>query len=111
MSEEQYLAKISHELSCIRRLLEGQVGSTTWLSAEEVAERLGVSRDFVYAHQEELGAQRLSTGARPRLRFDTRSVDRFPGAGVNSLGGEVARGRTSSVQLLPVKGEKVEGLK
>jgi excisionase family DNA binding protein len=40
-----------------------------WLSAQEVAERLGVSREWVYEHADELGASRIGRGRRPRLRF------------------------------------------
>ena len=111
MGEEHYLAKISDELCSIRQLLEGQVGRTPWLSAEEVANRLGVSRDFVYSHQEELGAQPLSSGPRPRLRFDSRSVDGFLRSRPDGLGVEVSRRQRSSVPLLPVKGRNPEDLK
>lgn len=40
------------------------------LSAAEVARRWGVQRSWVYEHAAELGAMRLGSGARPRLRFD-----------------------------------------
>jgi hypothetical protein len=40
------------------------------LSAAEVSEWWGVERSWVYEHAEELGAIRLGTGRRPRLRFD-----------------------------------------
>ncbi len=43
--------------------------ATAWLDAREVAQRLGVSREWVYEHAEELGASRIGTGPRPRLRF------------------------------------------
>jgi hypothetical protein len=33
-----------------------------------------VSRSWVYAHQRELGAMRLGTGPRARLRFDAKIV-------------------------------------
>ncbi len=52
---------------------EGNVRPTReapeWLDAREVAQRLGVSREWVYEHAEELGASRIGTGPRPRLRF------------------------------------------
>ena len=111
MKEDQYLVRISDELRSIRLLLEVQVGGVIWLSAEEVANRLGVSRDFVYAHQEELGAQPLSSGPRPRLRFDSRSVDAFLRRRPGGRGGEPSVGRRSSVPLLPVKGRNAEDLK
>jgi predicted DNA-binding transcriptional regulator AlpA len=53
---------------------------TEWLDALEVARRLGVSREWVYEHAEELGATRLGSGRRPRLRFPERSFARPPAA-------------------------------
>jgi predicted DNA-binding transcriptional regulator AlpA len=49
--------------------------ATTWLDAKEVAELLGVERDWVYEHAEELGASRLGTGPRPRLRFPPQILE------------------------------------
>jgi hypothetical protein len=40
------------------------------VGADEIARRLGMSRSWVYAHADELGAIRLGAAARPRLRFD-----------------------------------------
>ena len=40
-----------------------------WLDAQEVARQLGVSREWVYEHADELGAMRIGSGPRPRLRF------------------------------------------
>jgi hypothetical protein len=40
-----------------------------WLDARELAQQLGVSRDWVYEHADELGASRIGSGSRPRLRF------------------------------------------
>jgi hypothetical protein len=39
-------------------------------TAAEVAVALNVSRRFVYELRDELGAQALGTGSRPRLRCD-----------------------------------------
>jgi len=39
------------------------------VTADELARYLGVSRAFVYQHADDLGAQRLGTGPRARLRF------------------------------------------
>jgi hypothetical protein len=44
------------------------------ISAEEVSRWWGVSRRWVYDHAERLGARRLGTGDRPRLRFDPDEV-------------------------------------
>ena len=45
------------------------------VDAAAVAEKLGVDRDWVYAHARELGGVRLG-GARGRLRFDLERVER-----------------------------------
>lgn len=42
----------------------------TLVDSATLAERLGVSRDCVYAHADELGGQRIGSGPRGRLRFD-----------------------------------------
>lgn len=45
------------------------------LTAAEVARWWEVSRRWVYAHADELGARRLGSGDRPRLRFDPKEVE------------------------------------
>ncbi len=40
------------------------------VDAAELARRLGVSRDWVYRHADELGAVHVGDGKRARLRFD-----------------------------------------
>ena len=44
------------------------------IDAAEVARRFCVSRDFVYQHSDDLGAVRLGSGPRARLRFDPATV-------------------------------------
>lgn len=44
------------------------------MTAAEVARWCGVERSWVYAHAEELGACKIGTGERPRLRFDPEDV-------------------------------------
>lgn len=44
------------------------------LTAAEVSEWWGVERSWVYAHADQLGARRLGSGRRPRLRFDPDEV-------------------------------------
>lgn len=44
------------------------------LSAAEVSKRWSISRRWVYDHADELGARRMGTGPRPRLRFDPDEV-------------------------------------
>jgi len=44
------------------------------LTVSEVAARLNVSQAWVYAHKRDLGALRLGTGPKARLRFDAAAV-------------------------------------
>jgi hypothetical protein len=44
------------------------------VDAAELAEVLGVSRDYVYQHKHELGAISLGNGPRARLRFNTETA-------------------------------------
>jgi hypothetical protein len=44
------------------------------MTASEVAAALNVTRGWVYAHADELGAIRLGDGPRPGLRFDPAVV-------------------------------------
>ncbi len=44
------------------------------VDAKTLADTLGVSRDYIYAHAEELGGKRIGTGLRGRLRFDISSA-------------------------------------
>ena len=40
------------------------------VDARQLARDLGVSLDYVYAHATELGAMRLGSGPKARIRFD-----------------------------------------
>lgn len=46
-----------------------------WVDARAVAEHLSVERSWVYDHADELGAVRLGSGPRARLRFRLVLVD------------------------------------
>lgn len=56
---------------------EGQVGGQVprLLTAAQVAEEFGVSLDWLYANASRLGAIRMGTGPRARLRFDRRTIE------------------------------------
>lgn len=55
---------------------------TELVDAATVARHLGVHRDTVYAHADELGARRAGEGERPRLRFDLETaLDAWPTIG------------------------------
>lgn len=64
------------------------------VTAAEVARWCGVDRSWVYAHAEELGARKIGTGERPRLRFDPAEVsERIAALGSSQSGS--GRGSTS----------------
>lgn len=50
--------------------------ASAWLDAHQLAQRLGVSREWVYEHADELGASRIGSGPRPRLRFPPDLLER-----------------------------------
>jgi len=63
--------------------VEGQPepeGPRQMITAAEVSARWGVARRWVYDHASELGACRLGSGSRPRLRFDPVEVAERLGA-------------------------------
>lgn len=74
----------------------------TWLDANEVARRLGVSRDWVYEHAAELGASKIGSGSRPRLRFPPQVLDSRSGrAGPPKAAAEPAK-RSKPRGLIPI---------
>jgi hypothetical protein len=46
------------------------------VDAAELARRFGIERSWVYSHAIELGAVKLGSGAKPRLRFDPQVAAR-----------------------------------
>jgi hypothetical protein len=106
------------EIQCSERVASG---ATDLLDAASVAATLGVSRDYVYAHWQELGGKRLGSGPRGRLRFDldralaawtpcsTRKESREPKR-LDATGVSTRRHRErmgSSRDLLPIRGSAV----
>jgi hypothetical protein len=94
-----------------------------WVTAERVAEHLGVEREWVYGHAAELGAVRLGSGARGRLRFrldlvderlltQPRCLEDTASPRRRTSADELKRQRRSrpdsgsAVQLLPIRGAK-----
>ena len=82
------------------------------VDAATLARLLGISRATVYAKAEELGAIRVGTGKRARLRFDpTRLVADRQATCDGSLDRSITRGRRArkstqspNVDLLPIRG-------
>jgi hypothetical protein len=55
----------------VAELIRAELGPPSrLLTPSDVAAQFGVSRAWVYAHADELGAVRLGTGPKARLRFD-----------------------------------------
>ncbi len=85
------------------------------VDAATVGRELGVSRQFVYDHAEELGGLRLGSGRRPRLRFELATARRAwhriadDRARVQEpLTPRASRGaRPAGFELLPVRGRPV----
>jgi predicted DNA-binding transcriptional regulator AlpA len=84
------------------RIIPQAPSAMTWLDANEVARRLGVSRDWVYEHADELGASRIGSGSRPRLRFPPRVLESRTGrTGPPKAGAEPAT-RSKPRGLIPI---------
>jgi hypothetical protein len=64
---------VAERLECSRSASKQPPGL---LTATEVSAWWGVHRGWIYEHAEELGAIRIGTGQRPRLRFDPERVAR-----------------------------------
>jgi len=89
------------------------------VDAAELARRLGIERSWVYSHAIELGAVKLGTGAKPRLRFDPeiaarvlQKVDGKQAADPPARSGKRAgqpQGSESRVELLPIRGQDDSG--
>jgi hypothetical protein len=86
--------------------------ATGLLDAKQLATKLNVSAGWIYEHANELGAQRLGTGSKPRLRFDQRIAEPAI-AGIGTQAAPVRQRRrerinTSDVPLLPIAGTDPE---
>lgn len=107
----------------LAELLDARATPTTkrWLTAADVAQLAGRSRQWVYEHAEELGGVPLPGGGmRPRLQFDGSIVEERLATGSSSRRRVVAAGRMETGQtsrrrsgrkgttrhLLPIAGEE-----
>ena len=65
-------------------------GTFALVDARQLARDLGVSLDYVYAHATELGAMRLGSGPKARIRFDLDRARRL----LEGTSGETSRRRS-----------------
>jgi hypothetical protein len=56
--------------SRLAEIVSSAPGTFALVDARQLAIDLGVSLDYVYAHATELGAMRLGSGPKARIRFD-----------------------------------------
>jgi hypothetical protein len=81
------------------------------ITAADVAARFGVSRTWVYDNAQRLGAIRLGTGSKARLRFDSRRVSDLIRVEPNSHGrrdGRLSPAATrwlDKADLIPIRGD------
>jgi len=83
------------------------------VDAAELARRFGIERSWVYSHAIELGAVKLGSGSKPRLRFDpevaaqvlARAGERPEADPPARSGKRASQPRSSKAQLLPIRGQ------
>ncbi len=91
------------------------------LDAAQLATHLGVTRTWVYEHAHQLGAIRLGTGTKGRLRFDldtaTTAIERLHDkpptdttAGEAPRRGRPRRRQQATVPLLPIHEPRTRGI-
>jgi hypothetical protein len=79
------------------------------VDAATLARALGVSREFVYRHQRELGARRIGTGPKAPIRFELAGAlrahggDAEPAEAAPSTNRPIRRRADLRVPLLPVR--------
>jgi len=90
-----------------------------YLTPDQVAELLSVTRGYVYEHAAELGGRRLGSGPKARLRFRLEDIERATPC-LADRRSDTTAGRTTKrprsrtrraslgteVELLPIRGQK-----
>jgi hypothetical protein len=89
------------------------------IDANELARRTGLSRAWIYENAELLGAIRIGTGPKPRLRFNPDALGAAILAGPAKPQQDAPTARTrrqpkptpsSDVELLPIRGQQTRGI-
>jgi hypothetical protein len=98
-----------------RRKQRPESEGAAWVDATTAARMLGVKRGYIYRHKDELGAEPIGTGPKPRLRFDTERLRAARGSTAPKAAAPAPRPgrkgggrRDRPVRLLPVAGEGEE---
>jgi N-formylglutamate amidohydrolase len=84
----------------LAEIVSSTPGTFALVDARQLARDLGVSLDYVYAHATELGAMRLGSGPKARIRFDlnrarqhSRPGQAGPTVGAGGRANPLANGR------------------
>ena len=116
MSRELDSADVEAIAQRVVEMLGERAVPSQLVSAAELSRRLGLSRSTVYEKADQLGAIRIGTGPRARLRFDPDLVAKSLGVGraaVEASGSTRRRTvrrrratrRPQKPGLLPIRGE------
>lgn len=70
MADDLIEAIARRVVELLRDELQSRAVSARLMTAEQVADHLGVSRSWVYEHAQDLGAIKLGPGPKAPLRFD-----------------------------------------
>ncbi len=125
---EQIAQRVAQLLHEHRHEQDARPAPARLLDATQLARHLGVTRTWVYEHAQQLGAIRLGTGAKARLRFDLDTAtaalkslhEPTPGgtaiADGLAAGGAPRRGRPRrrpqpTAPLLPIHEPKARGIR
>jgi hypothetical protein len=119
LSEERLVeavaSRILEFLQPVLEALADRAPSGALVDASTLAQQLGVSRQFVYEHAEELGVLRLGARCRPTLRFDLEAAQRIRQRTADDRSQPLVRPRPtaerrprlSAPRLLPVRNGRV----
>jgi len=117
---EEYLARLADLV--VERALTRSNGLRPlqpYLTPDQVAELLSVTRGYVYEHAAELGGRRLGSGPKARLRFRLEDIERAVPCLADRRSDATADRTTkrpssrirraslgTEVELLPIRGQK-----
>lgn len=107
MGEDLIEAIARRVVELLRDELHSRGVSARLMTAEQVADHFGVSRSWVYEHARDLGAIKLGSGPKARLRFDVAEVTAslaVRSAAVRDVRPTPSAPREAVGDLLPIRG-------